>query len=418
MADGGDPKSIEQTMGETFDRIASEEKTARETAAAEVAEPIESAPSGEAAEAPASSGSDASPPASAAETDAEKAARLRAEDGKFRKPTRAEKKAATVDPKSAKAAPVAGEAAKPGAAGEVPAPGQTPASPPTKTDQTPIGLAGVNPPAGWSAAAKAKWTTVDPAIQAAVAQREQEVSRGFQAYEGIGRALAPVQQALQMRNVQPAAYVAQMVQIDQALANPATRAQTFDYLHRTYGYQPSTNSAASQPGASNPAMQLHADPQIATLQQQNAAIVQYIQRQDAQRATEQNNFLQETQRQASTDVDAFRADPANEFFDILRDDIRGVFERVAVLNGKMPTLKEAYEQAAWANAQTRPILMARETQKAEDTRTKAAADAAAKARKSAAPNLRGTQGASPSSAGPRRSMEEEMAATYDRIHAA
>lgn len=410
----GEKQSIEATMAQTFDRIADEEKTTRANEAAEVADSVET-PEAETTEAP------------EGETAEQKADRLRAEDGKFRAPTRAEKKAAkAADTKAAPAAPGGtGKVASPSApaagatdqtkAAEVAPAGAAPAAP--NTDQNPTGLAGVNPPAGWSAAAKAAFASLPPAVQAAVSRREQEVASGFAQYEGIGKALAPMQPLLQARGVQPAAYVSQMVALDQALQNPVTKARAFEYLFQTYGFRPDGNSAAQQPGASNPALQQSADPTIAALQHQIQQVTSHLTQQEAQRAAYAQAEQQETQRKASADVEAFRNDPANEFFDLLRDDIRGVYERAAVLNQPAPTLKDAYETAVWANPQTRPVMLARQAQKESDARAKATADAAAKARKSGGPNLRGSVGASPSSQGPKRSYEEEMSEVYDKLHA-
>lgn len=404
MADEEKP-SMEETMGAVFDRIAGEEKAARDTARAEVAEPVEAPAPAEAAPEP-------------------KDDRVRDEEGKFAKAPKAKaepkgqpqaKAPATgtppVDGKAASPAPVASPAT-PKAPQTGPA---APPSPEATAQATPV-APGIQPPAGWSAAAKAAWKDMPPVLQAAVARREQEVSEGFQRYEGIGRALAPMNQLLQQRGVAPAAYISQMVQIDQALSNPATRSQAFDYLARTYGYNPQAatdpNAAGRQPAA------LSQDPTVAALQQQLALVTGHLNQQEAQRTQEIQAIQAQTQRQAFSEVDAFRNDPANEFFDFVRDDVRGIYERAAALNQPAPDLKTAYEQAIWANPQTRPILLARELQKTTDAQAKATAEAAAKARKSAAPNVRGAVGVSSASAGPRKSIEEEMAETYDRINAA
>lgn len=408
MADGDAPARLEDTMTEVYDRIAAEEKTARANEAAEVAEPPEvAAPSGNTAEAPASSGSDATPPASAVETEAEKAERLRADDGKFRKPTKAEKKAApaetakAADPKlTAQAAPNAGVTQQPG----------------TVATGAASGLTGVTPPTSWSPAAKEAFATLPPAVQAAVATREAEVTKGFSHYEGIRQALAPVANALQMRGAAPAQYIAQMVQIDRALSDPATRAQTFDYLARTYGFQmpqaPANGNAQTDPQQVDP---LAAHPTFAALQQQVQQLTGFTQNQIAAQRAQDQSFVQETQRQAGSDVEQFRADKANEFFDLVRDDMRSIFERAAVMKTAMPTLKDAYDQAIWANPKTQPVLLARHVQKLSDDAAKAAGDAAARARKSQSPNVRGTNGATPGT-GP-LDMKAEMAAVYDRLHA-
>lgn len=401
MPDGSDKPSMEETMGQVFDKIKSDEATTRANEAAEVADPPEQKP--EAAP--------ETPPEN--ETAEQKAERLRAEDGKFRAPTRKEKteakKAAEAPTKpaekpaeAAKAAPGTQDATKPVVA---------PVEPPNPAGAA---LAGVQPPPGWSPAAKAAFGSLPPAVQAAVARREQEVSDGFKQYSGLNQALAPMAQTLQMRGVQPAQYVNQMVQLDRALTDPQTRGQAFDYLFRTYGYQPGAGQQQNVATGHQP--QLSEDPTVAALQRQLALVTQHLTSQEAARAQELQALQADTQRQAFGEVEKFRNDPANEFFDLVRDDVRAVYERAAMANQPAPALATAYEQAIWANPQTRPVLIAREQQRISDGQAKAASEAAAKARKSQAPNVRGSVGASPSSA-VKRPIEEEMAEVYDKLHA-
>ena len=87
----------------------------------------------------------------------------------------------------------------------------------------------------------------------------------------------------------------------------------------------------------------------------------------------------------------------------------------------MRPLKDIYEQAIWANPQTRPVLIARQQQKLADDNAKAAAEAAAKAKKSGASNVRGTNGTPPAKAPEPLTedrMRAEMAEAYDRLNAA
>jgi len=410
MPDAEKP-SMEDTMGAVFDRIQTEEREAAKSAAPDPAPAPE--PEGATHAAPAKD-------ALEGETAEQKAERLRADDGKFRKPTRAEKRDAKAPPAPEQAAKPAGKAA--GAKAEPDGAKVAEKAPDAPTGSAappaPAAASGFTAPGGWSAAAKATWATLPPAAQAAIVQREKEVSDGFARYEGIGRALAPMRQTLQSRHVSEADYIGQMVQIDAALTNPATRAQAFDYLFRSYGYQP--NAAGADPNAAGrQTPQLSADPTIAALQQQLAAVTSHLSTQEAQRAREIEAVQAETQRQATSEVAKFRDDPANEFFDLVKDDVRAVYERAAHMGQPAPSLKDAYEQAVWANPQTRPIMLGREAQKAADANAKKAADAAASARKAAGPGVRGTSAGSPTApTGPKKSMEEEMAEVYDKMNAA
>jgi len=387
--------SMEDTMGQVFDRLQAEEREAKASA------PVESAPTQE-TETPEAEGP-AEPPAPDG--------RARDEDGKFTKAPKEKPKAAA---KTEPAQKPAGKAVEAKAAPEAEKPKEGAESAPTPEKTAP---AGFQPPGGWSAAAKATWATLPPAAQAAIAQREKEVSDGFARYEGIGRALAPMRATLQARRVSDADYIGQMVQIDAALSNPQTRAQAFDYLFRSYGYQPPMAGADPNAAGRQPQQQLSEDPTVATLQQQLAAVTQHIRQEQAQRAQQEQMFQAETQRQASTDVEKFRNDPKNEFFDTVRDDMRAIYERATQAGQPLPTLSEAYEAAIWANPQTRPILVGREIQKQADAKAKEAAAAAANARKAAGPGVRGTSSASVTpSARPKKTMEEEMREIYDSMN--
>lgn len=332
------------------------------------------------------------------------------------------KSSKAASPSAAKSQPGAQAQASPAGANASPAASAkdaTAAQP--KSDQASTTGADVNPPSWWSAAAKAAWNEI-PAekrtiLGSALAMREKQISDGFARFQGIDQALAPMRQWLTLNGIAEPQYVNQLVAADLMLRNPQTQGHALQWIARNYGLnlgaQHQVSGDGSQQGASIPA-QLSTDPTIATLQQQLSAVTQHLTSQhEAQRAAYALE-AQEMQRQASADVETFRNDAANEFFDLVRDDIRAVYERAAVLNGKAPTLKDAYEQAIWANSQTRPILQARERQRLADDQANAAAQAAAQARKSAAPNVKGNLGASPA---PRQKMEDEMAEIYDAIAA-
>lgn len=418
MAELDTDDAMTATMRETYDRIDGEEKAARAEEAKEAASVSETPePATEASPSPESR---PAPVAGSGEPSQDRNA-----DGTFKKAPK--QTAKTAAPKSA-AAPAGTQAAQTGQdASSTQKTGNQPAQAAAQTgsapagqansDQPSTGLAGVNPPAGWSAAAKAMWAQLPPAVQAAVSRRESEVSQGFQQYEGLGRVLAPMQQALQMRGVTPAAYVQQLIQAESLLANPATRAQAFDYLFRTYGYQP---QAQHQTHATDPAQAGQVDPTQAALYQQVQNLTNGFNSIIAQRQAEERQIIGEIQQRASTDVAAFRNDAKNEFFDIVQDDIRRIYETAAATQQPMQPLAQVYEQAVWANPQTRPVLLAREAQKRETATQQAASQAAANARRTAGPNVRGNIGAVPSNGAvplTEDAMRKEMAEVFDRLNA-
>lgn len=145
------------------------------------------------------------------------------------------------------------------------------------------------------------------------------------------------------------------------------------HLARSYGVnlQALAQQAIGQQPGSHEAAQLapHA-PDLNAALQPLARQVQTLQQQlQAQsQATEAAQLAE-----ARSAVDQFRNDPANLYFDNVRDDVAARLE-----SGHAKTLAEAYEQATWANPEIRSLLLKAQTAPpppAVDPAKKAAEDA-------------------------------------------
>ncbi len=131
------------------------------------------------------------------------------------------------------------------------------ANPPTATEAKPSdqapSTAPVGPPPGWSPEAKAVFTSLPPAVQQAVAKREQEVSAGFQQYAGLKqrnddfeRAIAPNRHIYAGQGVSDAQAIANIWQWFHAIKDSPD--QAFPALAEMVGFDLSTVGYAAADG--------------------------------------------------------------------------------------------------------------------------------------------------------------------------
>lgn len=194
-------------------------------------------------------------------------------------------------------------------------------------------------PVGWSVAAKAQFNELPEAVKESIAKREAEVDKGFARYGGLKQ----YAEVAEENGTTLAAAVADYAKIENSLRtnylegvdllnsrfgiNPAQFIQA--YAAR-YGVDLSGSNAQQSQGYQPPAI----NPD---------AIIQ----QAEQRFEEK--FLQ---RESLSEIERFRSDPANPYFENVREDMA-----ILLQNGKASDLKDAYDKACWANPETRAILL-------------------------------------------------------------
>ena len=253
----------------------------------------------------------------------------------------------------------------------------------------------INPPASWSATAKAQFKALDPVIQQEVLKREKDIEQGKAQWDQKGErlnrldaVLGPRRERFQLAGLDEvqaiqALLAAQDLLDRDPIGGLATLAQRYG-VNLAQLAQTAPGQAAQQPPM-HPALQ------------QLTSQVQSLQNALAQR--DQSHASQIAQQYVS-EVEAFRADPANMYFDNVRD------EMVALLNGgRAQNLQEAYDQAVWANKETRVLVQsAQEAQRAQEVqaRAKAARHAGGSINGSPAP------GSSPANAGPAPTLRDEL----------
>ncbi len=196
------------------------------------------------------------------------------------------------------------------------------------------------PPASWTPEAKAQFASLPQAVQAAVAKREQEIDHGLRMkdrdvkrYEPLEQVLAPHRQKWAVQGVDEVSAIRSLIAASDWLdRNPA---EALAHLAKQYGVnlaQPGEGQAlAPQPQGNSQ------NPEFQALQQELAAIKQQM--------------ASQSEAGLLSQIEAFRNDPKNLYFDNVRDDMAALIQA-----GKAKDMSEAYEMACWMRPDIRPLL--------------------------------------------------------------
>lgn len=262
---------------------------------------------------------------------------------------------------------------------------------PSEAVADPAAKLAIRAPASWSPAAKASFERLPPEVQQAVAKREQEIDHGLRRkseevkrYEPLEQLIAPRRALWAAQGMDEASAIKTLLAAQDLLERDPK--QGLEFLARSYGVNLNTAQPQGQPYQAQPARDSH--PEIAALKQQLQVLQSQVQ--TAQTAP------------IVSQIDAFQNDPANLYFENVRDDMA-----VLLHNGKASDLKEAYEMACWMRPDIRPFL--------QTTQAPAAPvqDKAAQARR-AAVSVTGSPGQTrvPKSNG---SIEDDIRAAFEEV---
>ncbi len=286
---------------------------------------------------------------------------------------------------------------------QVEQPAEKPSTDTAKVTEQPASTPVVAPPAGWTAAEKAEWSKLSPAVQAAVSRREQEISRGGQQWSEEKRryesVLAPVAQEASRMGIGVDQALKALMAAHHHLMSDAPGAirklaAQFNVDLATIAGQSAEGSAPSQPDISALVRQA-VQPLLAPIQQR---------------------FMDEEMRQQQTGltlVQQFAAQPGHEHYEALESTIVTLLPHVKEdMPGATPTewLQEAYDRAAYANPNTRASLLASQTAAAEAQRIADAKAKAAKARMAGSSVNGAPNGAA--IPGPKDSLRAEIEAAF------
>ncbi|MCF1367315.1 hypothetical protein LH704_11675 [Burkholderia cenocepacia] len=219
------------------------------------------------------------------------------------------------------------------------------------------------PPQSWNAAERAHWEKIPAEVQAVITRREEEAHRGITklgqdaAYgQKLRDVISPYLPIIRAEGGDEAGAVRDLLQTAYVLrtANPEQKVQLFRQLAGQFGVD---LSAAAQ-GVRE------VDPELAALRQELTQVRGYL-------ANTEQQQHQQIEASAQQMIDAFAADPKNEFY----EQVKPLMGQLLVA-GQAQTMQDAYDQACWATASVRSTLMQRQEADAE---AKRAAEAKARA---------------------------------------
>lgn len=227
-------------------------------------------------------------------------------------------------------------------------------------------------------------------------RRESDYHKGIEQYkqhahsaQAFQRVVEPYMQTIQSLGVDAPTAVAKLFQADHTLryGDAATKARFLGQLAQEYGVD--LGQVVNQP---------QMDPQV-------NAVLQRLQ------TTEQqlNQFRQEQEMQSQSklhsEIERFAADPANQYFDAVKEDMALLLQ-----SGKAEDLKTAYDQAVWMRSDIRQSLIEQQRAEAQKQATEQAQANRAKAAQGS------VKGSSPAGAGVqpvKGSLRDQLSAAFE-----
>lgn len=234
-------------------------------------------------------------------------------------------------------------------------------------------------PKSWKPEYHESWSKLDPKVQEYIEQREAEQSVGLEPLKAdallaksFKEVIAPYQPLLDSQGLKDPSYVVR------SLLNTHYQLSTFDEgkklelfanLAKLYKVDLAKVPAGEAP---------YADPLL-------KAVTERLNKVEGSLTAAQEAQVNELRLKTAKEVEMFAADPAHGYFNEVADHV------VLLLQNPQLSLKDAYEQAVWANPVTRAKEQARISQESEVKLRKDAEEAAAKARKAKGTDVRGKE---------------------------
>lgn len=238
-------------------------------------------------------------------------------------------------------------------------------------------------PSSWrKEVAEKHWSQFAPEVQDEVLRREADFHKGIEGWRSNAdkgrayeQALAPFQETLKALNVDGVTAVTELMKADHVLrhAPESVKVQKILELANVYGID----------------LQKQFSPDVARYEQE----LFHTREQLKNFQSQQENASKEA---LNSDIEAFKAAPGHEHFEAVRAHMAALLQ-----GGQAKDLNDAYEQAVYANPQTRNAVLEQQRQ--------------AQRAKAAAVSVRGSSPASgASNAAETKSMKDAVAAAFDQ----
>lgn len=283
-----------------------------------------------------------------------------------------------------------------------------PAAPPDPAGAPQI----LRPPASWKPQTRELWSKLPPEVQQEVARRETEVARTLKesarsrdAVSQMQGVLAPYAHNLAASGSDAIGAIQNFFRADNTMrhGSVAEKAQIAANIIKQYGIDIATldQVLAGQVPQDDPNTKM-ADQLRREMQQQLQPVMGFFNQLQGQR----QQAMQRINEDAGSQVETFAQDAAHEFFDDVREDMADIIDMYTA-RGASISLQDAYDRAIKLHPQIGAIV----AQRAETERATANAQAAQRARRTAA-SIGGSSapaGARPGVAGDNRRAAIEAA---------
>jgi hypothetical protein len=218
-------------------------------------------------------------------------------------------------------------------------------------------------PQSWSATEKAHWDKIPAEVQAIISRREEETHRGITTLgqdasfgKQLKEVIAPYLPIIRAEGGNEADAVRDLLQTAYILrtAPPEQKIGVFRQLAGQFGVDLAVAAQGVQ----------QANPEVLQLRQEIAQIRGHV-------GQAQQRQHQQVQGQAQSMIEAFSADPQNEYY----EQVKPLMAHL-LFAGQAKDMQEAYDMACHANPDVRSTILTRQTADAE---AKRAVEARAKA---------------------------------------
>src|SRR5690625_3155926 len=247
-------------------------------------------------------------------------------------------------------------------------------------------------PSSWTRETAGKWADLPADVKAEIHKRETDYHKGIEQYrqaatiaQEVQQAIAPFMQNFQAAGVHPIQAINHLLGDEHTLRNGSheQKAQKLAEIARDYGIDLQAVAPLPQP-----------DPQVVALMRQNQQLQQF-----------QQSTLQQQNQAVMSEIEAFRANPANVHFEAVKDDMSALLQ-----SGRADSLQDAYDKAVWMRPDIRQTLVQQQRTEAQ----KQAAEQKRKARaQSAAGGVRGAANSKATALSPDASLRDTLTAAMD-----
>lgn len=258
-------------------------------------------------------------------------------------------------------------------------------------------------PQSWGPGVKADWAKLPAPVRAEIQKRESDIHQMMTRHDGelrLGRELKEV--ATPYMALIQAEGGGSLASVTQGLLNtayqlrtssPEQKAQVVRKICETYGIPLSQVTQSNQPQNQLP-------PELQTMHQKIAQM-------ENDRVQEKQLQKQQEEGKVMSEIQAFAADPKNTHFEQVRTHMGALFG-----SGQAKDMREAYDQACWANPQIRSILIAAQEQAQAEKRKSEIAQ-----KKKAAVSVTGSPGLNANATNPKqsKSVEDSVREVFDDV---